>query len=136
MIRMDTSFDVRLCDNSAINQVDFNNIAFGKVFSDHVFVMDYLDGEWQKGRIEPYGPMSMSPASMVFHYGQAIFEGMKAYRQQDGNASLFRPGDNIKRFNLSSVEATLGSHCFQSRTVWKIKKTARCSKRKLEESPR
>ncbi|MAO46843.1 MAG: branched chain amino acid aminotransferase [Crocinitomicaceae bacterium] len=107
MIRMDTSFDVRLCENSAINQVDFNNIAFGKVFSDHVFVMDYLDGEWQKGSIEPYGPMSMSPASMVFHYGQAIFEGMKAYRQQDGNASLFRPGDNIKRFNLSAVRMSM-----------------------------
>ena len=102
MISMDTTFQVRQCETSAIDQVDFNNIAFGKVFSDHVFIMDYEDGEWKKGRIEPFGPMKMSPASMVLHYGQAIFEGMKAYRQQDGNASLFRPGDNINRFNLSA----------------------------------
>ena len=102
IITMDTTFDVRHCENSAISQVDFNNIAFGKVFSDHVFVMDYEDGEWKKGCIEPFGPMSMSPASMVLHYGQAIFEGMKAYRQQNGSVSLFRPGTNISRFNLSA----------------------------------
>ncbi len=102
MISMDTTFHVRHCETSAIDQVDFNNIAFGKVFSDHVFIMDYEDGEWKKGSIEPFGPMKMSPASMVLHYGQAIFEGMKAYRQQDGNVSLFRPGDNINRFNLSA----------------------------------
>ncbi len=102
MITMDTSFDVKHCKQTAISQVDFNNIAFGKVFSDHVFVMDYVDGEWEKGSIEPFGPMSMSPASMVLHYGQAIFEGMKAYRQQDGSVSLFRPGANISRFNLSA----------------------------------
>ena len=102
MITMDTTFDVRHCETSAIDQVDFNNIAFGKVFSDHVFVMDYVDGGWQKGSIEPFAPMTISPASMVLHYGQAIFEGMKAYRQQDGAVSLFRPGDNIHRFNLSA----------------------------------
>ena len=102
MISMDTTFDVRHCETSAIDQVDFNNIAFGKVFSDHIFIMDYENGEWKKGSIEPFGPMTMSPASMVLHYGQAIFEGMKAYRQQDGSASLFRPGDNINRFNLSA----------------------------------
>jgi branched-chain amino acid aminotransferase len=65
--------------------------------------MDFEDGKWQQGRIEPYGPMAMSPASMVFHYGQAIFEGMKAYRQADGSVSLFRPGRNIERFNKSAV---------------------------------
>ena len=102
MITMDTTFDVKHCETSAIDQVDFNNIAFGKAFSDHVFVMDFEDGEWKKGSIEPFAPMRISPASMVLHYGQAIFEGMKAYRQQDGAVSLFRPGDNIKRFNLSA----------------------------------
>ena len=56
----------------------------------------------EKGRIEQFGPMMMSPASMVLHYGQAIFEGMKAYRQKHGGVSLFRPGDNIRRFNLSA----------------------------------
>ena len=107
MITMDTTFDIKHCKNSAIDQVDFNNIAFGKVFSDHVFIMDYDDGEWKKGSIEPFGPMSMSPASMVLHYGQAIFEGMKAYRQQDGGVSLFRPGNNISRFNLSAKRMSM-----------------------------
>ena len=102
MITMDTTFDVRLCETSAIDRVDFENIAFGNVFSDHVFIMDYENGEWKKGVIQPFGPIKMSPASMVLHYGQAIFEGMKAYRQQDGSVSLFRPTDNIKRFNLSA----------------------------------
>ncbi|MBM71649.1 MAG: branched chain amino acid aminotransferase [Crocinitomicaceae bacterium] len=99
---MDTTFDVRHCETSAIDEVDFDNIAFGNVFSDHVFIMDYENSEWKKGVIQPFGPIKMSPASMVLHYGQAIFEGMKAYRQQDGSASLFRPTDNIKRFNLSA----------------------------------
>ena len=103
MITMDTTFNIRHCETSVIDQVDFNNIAFGKVFSDHVFVMDFEGGEWKKGSIEPFAPMTISPASMVLHYGQAIFEGMKAFRQQDGSVSLFRPGDNIKRFNLSAV---------------------------------
>ena len=78
MTTMDTTFEIKHCENSTIDQVDFNNIAFGKVFSDHVFIMDYAAGEWKKGRIMPFGPMTMSPASMVLHYGQAIFEGMKA----------------------------------------------------------
>ena len=107
MIKMDTSFEIKHCENSAIDQVDFDNIAFGKVFSDHVFVMDYKNGEWNRGVIEPFGPMSISPASMVLHYGQAIFEGMKAYRQQDGSVSLFRPGDNINRFNLSAKRMSM-----------------------------
>ena len=103
MITKDTTFNIRHCETSAIDQVDFNNIAFGKVFSDHVFVMDFEGGEWKKGCIEPFAPMTISPASMVLHYGQAIFEGMKAFRQQDGSVSLFRPGENINRFNLSAV---------------------------------
>jgi branched-chain amino acid aminotransferase len=102
MMIMDSTFEIKHCETSSLSQVDFDDIAFGKVFSDHIFVMDYKDGKWDKGVIEPFAPMSMSPASMVLHYGQAIFEGMKAYRQSDDSVSMFRPGDNINRFNMSA----------------------------------
>lgn len=102
MIETTSSFKISPISSSRLPQVDFENLTFGRTFSDHMFTMDFEDGKWQQGRIEPYGPMTMSPASMVFHYGQAIFEGMKAYRQADGTVSLFRPGRNIERFNLSA----------------------------------
>lgn len=102
MIETTSSFKITPISASRLPQVDFENLTFGRTFSDHMFTMDFEDGEWQQGRIEPYGPMPMSPASMVFHYGQAIFEGMKAYRQADGSVSLFRPGRNIERFNKSA----------------------------------
>jgi len=103
-MKIDTtpSFDVHQTETSRLDQVDFSNLDFGRVFSDHMFVMDYEDNLWQRGSVEPYGPFAMSPASMVFHYGQAIFEGMKAYRSSDGTVSLFRPGKNIERFNISA----------------------------------
>ena len=104
---MDTSFEIQHCENSAIDQVDFNNIAFGKVFSDHVFIMDYEDGAWKNGVIEPFGPMSISPASMVLHYGQAIFEGMKAYRGVDDRIRMFRPMHNMARMVASAQRACL-----------------------------
>jgi branched-chain amino acid aminotransferase len=97
-----SSFAIRKTDASRLKEVDFSNLAFGRIFSDHLFRVEYRDGQWQKGVLEPYGPFEMSPSSMVFHYGQAIFEGMKAYRQVDGSISLFRPGMNIARFNRSA----------------------------------
>lgn len=103
MIETTSSFKISPISQSRLPQVDFDNLTFGRTFSDHMFTMDFEDGRWQQGRIEPYGPMTMSPASMVFHYGQAIFEGMKAYRQADGSVSLFRPGRNIERFNTSAL---------------------------------
>lgn len=103
MITTDSSFDIQVTKSSSIDSVNFENIAFGQVFSDHLFVMDYEDGEWKRGSIKPFGPMEMSPATMALHYGQTIFEGMKAYRQPDGGVSLFRPGANIERFNISAV---------------------------------
>ena len=103
MIDTTPSFDIHQTETSRLDQVDFDNLDFGRVFADHMFVMEYEDGAWQRGRIEPYGPFTMSPASMVFHYGQAIFEGMKAYRGEDGNVTLFRPGKNIARFNQSAT---------------------------------
>ena len=87
---------------SHLASVDFDNLEFGKEFSDHMFAMDYINGEWQEAQIVPYGDMAVSPANSALHYGQAIFEGMKAYHQADGSISLFRPLDNWARLNTSA----------------------------------
>ncbi len=77
-------------------------LGFGTVFTDHMFNMDYNPEEgWHNPRIEPYGPFTMDPSSMVLHYGQAIFEGLKAYKTDSGEIQLFRPKDNLKRLNTS-----------------------------------
>ncbi|MBE6855640.1 MAG: branched-chain amino acid aminotransferase [Ruminococcus sp.] len=82
---------------------DETQLGFGKVFTDYMFVMDYDTGEgWHDGRIVPYAPISLSPASMCLHYGQEVFEGMKAYRTKEGNIQLFRPEENFKRLNQSN----------------------------------
>jgi branched-chain amino acid aminotransferase len=82
---------------------DENKLGFGQYFSDYMFTMLYKDGAWQQGSIEPYGNFSIDPASMVLHYGQAIFEGLKAYRGKDEKIYLFRPKDNLARFNRSAT---------------------------------
>ena len=87
---------------SRLNSVDFSNLPFGKIFSDHMFVSDYRDGEWTDERIIPFGHFTMHPASMVLHYGQAIFEGMKASKHQDGTPLLLRPDEHAKRLNASA----------------------------------
>lgn len=97
-----TLFDILRTDRSRIGDVDLQNLPFGRVFSDHMFAMDFKDGEWQTGAIQPYGDISMNPAAMALHYGQAIFEGMKAFRQPDGGVALFRPDANMERFNVSA----------------------------------
>ncbi len=89
-------------DSSKIDQVDFNNLTFGSVFTDHMFVCDFKNGAWQEPEIVPYGPMSIEPSAKVFHYGQAVFEGMKAFKDDQGQAWLFRPEDNWERINKSS----------------------------------
>lgn len=89
--------------NSRLSEVDFNNIPFGRVFSDHLFVADYYDGKWNDLRIEPFGRFSMHPANMTLHYGQAIFEGMKASKSYDGKPMLFRPEMHAKRLNISAA---------------------------------
>lgn len=77
---------------------DVNNLSFGTVFTDHMFLMNYhKDRGWHNGRIVPYGPLSLDPASSVFHYAQEMFEGMKAYKAEDGRVLLFRPDMNDKR---------------------------------------
>lgn len=75
-------------------------LGFGKIFTDHMFIMNYDDGQgWHDGRVVPYGPLSLDPSSMVFHYAQELFEGLKAYRTADGSIQLFRPQKNIERMN-------------------------------------
>ena len=82
---------------------DQNKLGFGKYFTDHMFIMDYTEGEgWHSPRIEPYAPISLEPSAMIFHYGQAIFEGLKAYRAEDGRILLFRPNKNMERVNISN----------------------------------
>ena len=79
---------------------DQNALGFGRYFTDHMFIMDYTEGKgWHDARIVPYGPLSMDPACMVFHYAQEMFEGLKAYRTADGTVQLFRPDKNIERMN-------------------------------------
>ena len=88
--------------NPRLASTEFNNIAFGKIFTDHMFMADFEDGEWKNLQVLPYGPIPMSPAISALHYGQAIFEGMKAYRLPNGEVSVFRADKNFERFNISA----------------------------------
>ena len=87
---------------SRLHEMDFNHLPFGKYFSDHMLEADYENGEWKNIEIKPYQPILFSPSVAALHYGQIIFEGIKAYRDKTGNAYIFRPGDNYKRFNISA----------------------------------
>ncbi|RME97447.1 MAG: branched-chain amino acid aminotransferase [Bacteroidetes bacterium] len=100
---MNTSIHITKVQQSRVGEIDFDNIPFGRVFSDHMFLADYRDGKWQDLRIVPFGPFTMHPASMALHYGQAIFEGMKASKTLDGKAMLFRPDMHAKRLNRSAA---------------------------------
>ncbi|MBY0245493.1 MAG: branched-chain amino acid aminotransferase [Sphingobacteriaceae bacterium] len=91
-----------LTTSSRLTEVNFTDLPFGKVFTDHMFVADYENGQWTNLQILPYGPMEMSPAISALHYGQAIFEGMKAYRLPNGEVSVFRGDKNFERFNISA----------------------------------
>lgn len=87
---------------SKISEVDFNNLTFGKVFTDHMFECDYENGTWQTPQIVPYHPLTLDPSAKVFHYGQAVFEGMKAYKDDNDDVWLFRPDQNQERINKSA----------------------------------
>lgn len=99
---MAISIKISKTPQSRIHLCDFENIEFGKIFSDHMFRVDYVDGTWQNAEILPYGPISIAPSLSAIHYGQAIYEGMKAFKDSDGNPMLFRPADNAKRMNVSA----------------------------------
>lgn len=98
---------VQKAETSKIGSVDFENLPFGNVFTDHMLYCDYKNGEWGTPVIEPYAPMLMDPSSRVFHYGQAIFEGMKAYKDAQDDIWLFRPDQNYERFNKSAVRLAM-----------------------------
>ena len=87
---------------SRLPEVDFAHLPFGKIYTDHMFICTYRDGSWQDPKVVPYQPISLEPAAKVFHYGQTVFEGMKAYKDTDGKVWLFRPEQNQRRLNISA----------------------------------
>ena len=92
---------------SKLTVTDFSQLPFGKVFSDHMFLAEYDNGEWGNLQVLPFGPIPMSPAISALHYGQAIFEGMKAYRQESGKINVFRGDKNLARFNKSAARMSM-----------------------------
>ncbi|HPF66704.1 MAG: branched-chain amino acid aminotransferase [Flavobacteriales bacterium] len=93
---------IQRTDRSRLSETDLENIKFGRVFSDHMFVMDYANGEWGAPGIMPFGDLELSPATLVLHYGQTIFEGLKAYRSEKGGVNIFRPQANLARMTRSA----------------------------------
>ena len=103
LINMKSNIEIQRIEKSKIASVDFNNLPFGSVYSDHMLECDFKDGKWQTPVIKPYAPISLDPSAKIFHYGQSIFEGMKAYKDSDDNILLcgsffgseyFAPGDD------------------------------------------
>lgn len=103
------SLDINIerSSSSKIDSVDFENLNFGHIFTDHMMISDFRDGEWKAPVIKPYGPLLLDPSAKVFHYGQAVFEGMKAYRDDNDKIWMFRPDENFKRINKSSVRLAI-----------------------------
>ncbi len=97
------SIRVEPTSTSRLSQVDFNNLKFGHIMSDHMLVAEYNNGKWEDVSIVPYGELSISPSMSALHYGQSIFEGIKAYKFDDGTVSIFRPEKNWERFNKSAA---------------------------------
>ena len=97
------NLEIQPLDSLKAKIEDENNLVFGKQFTDRMFVMEYDTGKgWHSARIQPYGPFTIDPAAMVLHYSQEIFEGLKAFRCPDGEITMFRPADNVARFNQSA----------------------------------
>ena len=103
------NIDITLTSQSRIDELDIENIVFGKVYTDHMLIADYADGAWQTPQIVPYGDISFGPGMASLHYGQAIFEGMKAFKAENGDVMLFRPEDNFARFNISAERMCMPS---------------------------
>ncbi|TCJ17558.1 branched-chain amino acid aminotransferase [Flaviaesturariibacter flavus] len=99
-----TTMDITIhkAEHTKLNDLNLENIPFGKYFSDHMLEADYENGEWKNIEIKPYQPLLLSPSIAALHYGQAIFEGVKAYKDAEGHAFIFRPQDNFRRFNVSA----------------------------------
>lgn len=99
---MELNIEINLTSQSCIDQVNFDDLGFGKYFTDHLFVAEYKNKEWQKPKIIPFDNLSLHPALSALHYGQSIFEGMKAFKYADDSAVLFRPEKNWERINASA----------------------------------
>jgi branched-chain amino acid aminotransferase len=106
-LKTTNEIDIVRATSSKISQVDFDNLSFGSVFTDHMLVCDFKEGKWGKPVIKPYEPFMIDPSAKVFHYGQAIFEGMKAYKDENDAIWLFRPDENYNRFNKSAVRMAM-----------------------------
>jgi branched-chain amino acid aminotransferase len=97
-----SDFKITKIQQSKLKDLSLDNIPFGKYFSDHMLEVDFEDGEWKTVEIKPYQPLQLAPSVAALHYGQAIFEGIKAYKNDQGEAFIFRPQDNFNRFNISA----------------------------------
>ena len=104
---MNHELTVERATASRLGEIDFDHLAFGQVFADHMVEIDYRDGAWQTPRIRPYGPLTLMPSNTALHYGQAIFEGMKATQHADGRAVLFRPELHARRLNRSAARLAM-----------------------------
>lgn len=98
---------VEKAKSTRIHEVDFENLYFGSEFTDHMFICEYKNGQWGVPKVQPYQPLTMDPSAKVFHYGQAVFEGMKAYKDDAGEVWLFRPDENFRRLNRSCVRMAI-----------------------------
>ena len=96
-----TAIDIQRTSHSRIAETDFNNLEFGKYISDHMLISDWAKGEWSEPVIVPFGEIKMTPAILALHYGQSIFEGMKAFKMKDGSINIFRPHKHHDRLNKS-----------------------------------
>lgn len=96
-----TGISVKKSNHSRLSEVDFSNLEFGKYVADHMFVADYDKGEWLRPMIVPFSNLSLNPATLALHYGQTVFEGMKAFRMQDGRINIFRIDRHYERFARS-----------------------------------
>ncbi len=96
------NINITKATRSKLNDINLENIPFGKYFTDHMLEVDFEDGRWKNAEIKPYQPLLLDPSLAAIHYGQSIFEGIKAYKNAAGEISVFRPLDNYKRFNISA----------------------------------
>ncbi|MFC2129796.1 branched-chain amino acid aminotransferase [Bacteroidota bacterium] len=103
-------FEIIKTENSRYSSIDWENLGFGKYFSDHVFMSDYKNDRWDDGRIIPYGPMEIYPGNCTLHYAQSIFEGLKAFRDVKGGVNIFRPEKNAERLNNSAIRMCIPTY--------------------------
>ncbi len=103
-------YKITKSETSKINNVNWDDLKFGFYFTDHIFISDYADGEWNEGEIVPYGPMPVEPTMCTLHYGQTVFEGLKAFRSKTGGVNIFRPIMNAKRLAHSSEKVCIPTY--------------------------